>query len=212
MSQLNLGDAVPLVSLQRKETALGNTQKQSDKINVHEWTQTQGSDRVRQEVLGKEEVCTSSSWLTVTVSALLGFDVFLSCWFWGHTLWVSAPMAPRQSSTFPSPFVLWLPHNITPPFLWEHSGQNLLLGGHHKAQDPRISSGKNVPQLRSWLPSNEDAAVLKQMTGSVVTFKTGASWTLWGWSSLQLNYWHFAKYMCGWSKIALCWTLPGHGS
>ena len=38
MSQLNLGDAVPLVSLQGKEMALENAQKQSKETNVHDKT------------------------------------------------------------------------------------------------------------------------------------------------------------------------------
>lgn len=60
MSQLNLGDAAPLVSLQGKEMALENAQEQNKETNVHDRTQTQGPDRVRQGALGTEEVCTSS--------------------------------------------------------------------------------------------------------------------------------------------------------
>lgn len=54
MSQLNPGDAVPLISLQGKETGLENAQKQSKEKNLHDRTYTQGAGRVRQEALGKK--------------------------------------------------------------------------------------------------------------------------------------------------------------
>lgn len=76
MCQLHLGATAPLVSLQGKEMTLENAQGQSKETNVHDRTQTQGPDRVRQEALGSEEVCTSFQWLTVTVPSLLGSDVF----------------------------------------------------------------------------------------------------------------------------------------
>lgn len=188
MSQLNPGDAVPLVPLQWKEMTLENAQGQNKETNVHDRTQTQGLDRLRREALGNEEVCTSLQWLTVTVPSLLGLDVFFCCWFLGHALSVSAPTAGTKSSTLTPLFTL----SVLQRELHSSSGnavttmccQGVLGNSGSQAEQTHICLMK--------LPAPEDGAALRQVTGSVVTEnKTKLSAV--GWSSLQPHFYHIQK-------------------
>lgn len=88
----------------------------------------------RQEALGKEEVCTSLCWLTVTGSTLSSeiFSVLGSRVIPHRCLltWQG------ETGTLPSLLALWFPCKATPPFFWTDGGHILLSRRHWEAGIP----------------------------------------------------------------------------